>query len=95
MSPGGMQPVIKSVATSADYLENDTLKAFAAVSPDISNAFSALKFFGSVDGKNFVNMGDITAKSIVSGCIYDVVVQGAAVDARMSQTQSDIEAIVG
>ncbi len=93
MSPGGMQPIFKSVATNPTFLDNEVLKSFAPISQDISGAFAELKLFGTVEGKNFVNMGDVTAKNIISSCVYDIVVQKADVDASMKKAQAEIEAI--
>ncbi len=94
MSPGGMQPVLKTVAESQEYLDNEVLKAYSAISNDITSAFSELKLFGNVDGKNFVSMGDVSAKNVVSECVYNIIVQGQDVDSSIDKAQKDIETIV-
>ncbi|SEO12314.1 ABC transporter substrate-binding protein [Paenibacillus sp. OV219] len=93
MSPGGMQPILKSVASNQEYLNNDILKAFAPISQDISGAFANLKLFGTVNGKNFANMGDVTSKKIVSNAVYNSIIQKADVESELKKAQSEIEAI--
>ncbi len=91
MAPGGVQPVLKSVNQNNTFLDNETVKSFAHLSKDIDAAFTNLQVFGTVGGKNFMAMGDITNKSIISKALNNVIVQKANVDTELATAQSAIE----
>ena len=93
MSPGGLQPVIKSVATSPDYTSNEIVKTFAAFSSDLTSSFNNLQMFGVVDGKNFIIMGDITNAGIIGGMINEIVVNNKDIAANMKTAQEQIAEI--
>lgn len=91
MSPGGQQPVIKSVAESEEFLSNEIIQSYPQMSDKISEAFNGLQIFGSVEGKNFMAMGEVTRKGTISKAVNDVVVNGADVDATLESAQKEIE----
>lgn len=95
MSPGGLQPVFKSVGESSDYLDNKVIQSYAGISKKISEAFNNLQIFGSVDGKNFLDMGDVTRKGVISKTVNSVTVNGKDVDKTVEEAQKQIEEIVG
>lgn len=94
IAPGGVQPVIKTVSTSKAYLNNKTIQAFAPINKDISNAFNNLQIFGSVGGKNFTAMGDITNTGIISKAINNIIVHGSNVSTEAAKAQKSIEALI-
>ena len=94
MSPGGLQPVLNSVAQSESYMDNEVIKSFEAISQDISDAFNNLQIFGSVDGKNFLDMGDVTRKGVISKAINDITVNGKDIAETIKNAQKEIEEIV-
>ncbi len=91
MAPGGVQPVLSKVSTSEAYLENETIQAFAPISAHIAEAFDNLQVFGSVEGKNFTIMGDITNTGVISKAINNAVVQKSEVAAEAAKAQKAIE----
>ncbi len=95
MSPGGAQPVLKSVGSSEDYLNNEVIQSFEHISVQLSQAFNNLQVFGSVDGKNFLAMGEVTQQSIISKAINNVVVNGADIETELANAQAAIEDAVG
>ncbi len=93
MAPGGVQPVLKSVNENKTFLDNDTVKAFAHLSGDIDAAFTNLQVFGTVGDKNFMAMGDITNKGIISKMLNNVLIQNAGIDSELAKAQSSIEEV--
>lgn len=94
MAPGGVQPVLSKVSTSEAYLDNETIKSFESISGDIAAAFDNLQVFGSVEGKNFTIMGDITNTGVISKALNNVVVQKGDVAAESANAQKAIEDMV-
>ena len=94
MAPGGVQPVLVSVNGSEAYEDNDAIKQFAHLSDGIAAAFENLQLFGTVDGKNFMIMGDITNKGIISKTVNNIVVQNADIDKEIQAAQAAIEGLV-
>jgi multiple sugar transport system substrate-binding protein len=94
MAPGGVQPILKAVSGSEAYEANEAIQKFAHLSESIGSAFDNLRLFGSVEGKNFMSMGDITNTGYISKAINNIVVQDADIDAEMEKAQSEIEAII-
>lgn len=93
MSPGGQQPVIKAVADSSAYLDNEVIKSFAAIADDIAAGFNSIKAFGSVDGKNFLVMGDITSSNLIPEAVNRVTVKGEQPEAVAEAIQKELEKI--
>ena len=60
----------------------------------ISNAFNNLQIFGSVYGKNFLDMGDVTRKGVISKAINDITVNGKDIAETIKNAQKEIEEIV-
>lgn len=94
MSPGGQQPVLKSVASSAEYLNNPVIQSFAGIAGDISGAFNSLQAFGSVGGKNFLVMGDITSTGLISDAVNRITVKGEDPAKVANDIQAEIEALL-
>jgi multiple sugar transport system substrate-binding protein len=93
MAPGGVQPVLKAVSTSKAYLDNEIIKSFGTISNDITSAFNSLQIFGSVGGKNFAAMGDITNTSVISKSLNKIIIQKADVAAEAAAVQKSIEGL--
>ena len=75
-------------------MDNEVIKSFEAISQDISDAFNNLQIFGSVDGKNFLDMGDVTRKGVISKAINDITVNGKDIAETIKNAQKEIEEIV-
>ncbi len=94
MSPGGQQPVMASVASNPEYLDNEIIKGFETLAPEISAAFENISLFGIVDGKNYVSMGNITSSNIISKAIYDITVNEKNPAEVANSIQNQIEALL-
>lgn len=94
MAPGGVQPVLSEVADDKKYTENVTIKPFSHLLDSVGDAFQNLQFFGAVDGKNYMVMGDITNSSVLSKLINNIVVQGADTESELQNAQSQVENLV-
>lgn len=94
MAPGGVQPVLTSVANNTAYTQNESIVPLAHLLTEVGTAFDNLQLFGVVDGKNFMAMGDITNSGILSKMINNVVVQNADVDSEAASAQSQAESLI-
>lgn len=101
IAPGGVQPVLKAVGNDEAYLNHPTIQAFASISDDIANTFNNLQVFGSIDGKNFEAMGDITNKGIISKALNNIIILGAGgadttatVASEAAKAQKEIEKLM-
>ena len=91
MAPGGVQPVLKAVSEDPDFTEFEARTAFAQLNDDIAQAVDNMQLFGTVDGKNFMEMGDITNTGILAKMMNNVIVQEADIDGELATAQSAIE----
>lgn len=94
MAPGGVQPVLEEVAVDTAYTENEAIVPYAHLLENVGTAFDNLKLFGSVDGKNFMAMGDITNTGIISKALNNILVQNADIEAELQTAQTETENIV-
>lgn len=94
MAPGGQQPVMPAVASDPAYLDNEIIKGFEALSPEISTAFGSISLFGIVDGRNFVSMGNVTSSNVISRAIYDLTVNDKDPAEVAAETQKQIEDLI-
>ena len=91
---GGIQPVLKEVSDDAAYTDMEERKAFAGLNDDIAAAVDSLQLFGTVDGKNFTEMGDVTNTGAISKMINNVVVQNADIDKELETAQEAVEKLI-
>ncbi|MCI8293809.1 MAG: extracellular solute-binding protein [Hespellia sp.] len=91
MAPGGVQPVIKAASEDPAFTDLEARKAYEGLNDDIAVAVDNLQLFGTVDGKNFTEMGDVTNTGAISKVINNVVVQDADVDAELETAQKAVE----
>lgn len=94
MAPGGVQPVLSDVANDPNYANNEVITPFAHLLGDVGAAFDNLRLFGSVDGKNYMVMGDITNSGIISKALNNIIVQGADIEAELGSAQTAVEGLM-
>ncbi len=94
MAPGGVQPVIKEVSEDSAYKENEAIVPFAHLLDEVGTAFDNLQLFGSVDGKNYMVMGDITNSGVISKALNNILVQKSDVKSELATAQKSAEALV-
>ena len=94
MAPGGIQPVLKEISDDPAYTDMEARKAFANLNDDIAQAVENLQLFGTVDGKNFTEMGDVTNTGAISKMLNNVIVQNADIDAELKSSQEAVEKLI-
>lgn len=94
MAPGGIQPVLSEVAEDVAYKENEAIVPLAHLLDEVGVAFDNLQLFGCVDGKNYMVMGDVTNKGILSKMINNVVVQGSDSQTELTNAQAEVETML-
>jgi len=79
MAPGGMNPMLRDIASMPEYL-NDPKGVFKRYGREkIEEIISGLDNIGSftiVDGRTFPDSGKIFAKQIIPRMIYAVTIEG-------------------
>jgi len=97
MAPGGMNPVLKSIATNPLF-QNDPKGIFKHYGPDkmaqIIQGLNNIETFSIVGGKRIVAASQITAKQIIPQMIYKITQEGMNVDKAMTWANSEMEKIV-
>ena len=91
MAPGGVQPVLSAVADDPAYADNELIKPYAHLLDNVGTAFDNLQLFGSVNGKNFMAMGDITNSGVLSKALNNILVQKADISKELKNAQSEAE----
>ncbi len=97
MAPGGMNPVLKSIATNPLF-QNDPKGIFKHYGPDkmaeIIQGLNNIETFSIVGGKRIVAASQITAAQIIPQMLYNITQEGMNVDKAMTQANSEMEKIV-
>ena len=93
-SPGGANPVLKSVAEAPAYLDNEVFKAYADIAQEVPEGFNHMQQFGLQDGKLNPYMGEISQTFVIGKAINQILVQNADLDDTIAKTQSELEEIV-
>ena len=86
--------LMEEIEEDPAYADLEARKAYANLSDDIAVAVENLQLFGTVDGKNFTEMGDVTNTGTISKMINQVIVQNADIDAELKKAQSAVEELV-
>ncbi|MFZ5437016.1 MAG: ABC transporter substrate-binding protein [Bacillota bacterium] len=72
MSPGGFNPVLKSVAASPEYLEEPVLKAWGETYKTIAQGLDSIQTFALREGRIFPDYGNISAQLIIGEALYNL-----------------------
>lgn len=91
MAPGGIWPVLAEVDGDPAYTDVEARKVYEGLYDDIEYAVENLQLFGTTDGKNFTEMGDVTNTGTISKMINNVIVQEADIDTELKTAQSAVE----
>jgi multiple sugar transport system substrate-binding protein len=75
-------------------LNNPVIQSFAEIASDISGGFNNLQAFGSVDGKNFLIMGEVTSTGVISNAVNRVTVKGEDPAKVAKEAHAEIEALL-
>jgi len=94
MSPGGAQPVSKQVIENEKYQSNEVVKAFGELSNEIAASYNDIQVFGLVDGKNFLEMGDITSSGAIPKMVNGITVGGKSINSELKIAGKSIQEIL-
>ncbi|MCM3729642.1 sugar ABC transporter substrate-binding protein [Neobacillus cucumis] len=94
MSPGGAQPVSKQVIENEKYQSNEVVKAFGELSNEIAASYNDIQVFGLVDGKNFLEMGDITSSGAIPKMVNGITVGGKSINSELKTASKSIQEIL-
>lgn len=72
MSPGGFNPVLKSVATYPAYLDEPVLRAWGETYHTIARGLDSIQTFAQRDGQIFPGYGNISAQLIIGEALYNL-----------------------
>lgn len=97
MAPGGMNPIIKGIATNERY-QNDPKGIFKHYGPEkiaeINEGMNDIASFSIVDGKKINAATEVTTKQIIPQMIYKITQEGMSVDAAMSWAEKEMKALI-
>lgn len=90
MSPGSVQPVVKEVAESEEYLSNEVVMAFGELPAELAASLDDLQLFGLVDGKNYLIMGDVSASGAIGKMVNEATVGGVPVEEAIANAEETL-----
>ena len=97
MAPGGMNPMLKDIAQSDDFL-NDPRKIFERYGKDkmykIISGMDAIQKFEIVDGKVFPVSGEIFAKQVIPQMIHKILFENQSIDEGMAWAEKEMRKII-
>ncbi len=97
MAPGGMNPVIKGIATNVRY-QNDPKGIFKHYGPEkmaeISEGMNDIVSFSIVDGKKINAATEVTTQQIIPQMLYKITQEGMDVDAAMTWAENEMKALL-
>ncbi|CCQ96496.1 Extracellular solute-binding protein family 1 [[Clostridium] ultunense Esp] len=93
LSPGGTNPVRKSIAEDPVYLDNEVLKTFGELASTIPFALDNLQRFGFQDGITYPQMGSISAQFIIGDAIYNMTEHGMEPKEAADKAQEAMEKV--
>ena len=96
MAPGGMNPVLKEIATNSLF-QNDPKGIFKHYGSDkmaeIIQGLNSLETFSIVNGKRIEAASQISAKQIIPQMLYKITQEGMDIDKAMNWAESEMKAI--
>jgi len=97
MAPGGMNPVIKDIATNPRF-QQDPKGIFKNYGPEkmaeIINGLDSIETFGIVDGKRIDAASVIYSKQIIPQMIYKVTQEGVSIDDAMNWAEAEMHKVM-
>ena len=91
MAPGGMNPVIKGIAETDEFLDNSVLSRYGKESiSEIVEGMQDIKTFGIVDGVKIEKADQVTAQQIIPQMIYKYTQEGLDIDSAMEWATEEI-----
>jgi multiple sugar transport system substrate-binding protein len=97
MAPGGMNPMLRDIAGTSEYL-NDPKGIFKRYGrKKIEEIIAGLDNIGSftiVKGKTFPASGKIFAKQIIPRMIYSVTIEGEDLEKAMDWAENEMKKVI-
>jgi multiple sugar transport system substrate-binding protein len=91
MAPGGMNPVIKGIAETDEFLDNSVLSRYGKEAiGEIVEGMQDIKTFGIVDGVKIEKADQVTAQQIIPQMIYKYTQEGLDIDRAMAWATKEI-----
>lgn len=94
MSPGAAFPATKSVVNTAQWKENDVIKAFGSLPEQLIAQYPHMQVFGAVGDKNFTRMGDVTGSGVISSLVHNVTVGKTDLPQSLKESQARLDDLV-
>jgi len=94
MAPGGFNPMLKSVATSQEFLGNEILQAWGETYKTIAAGLENIKTFAFAYGQIFPVFGDISAQFITGDAINRMTQKGVPPADAAKWAQEEMEKTV-
>ena len=94
MSPGGANPVLKSVAENPEYLDNEVVKGYEGIAKEIPQGFNHMQQFGLQGGRLHPSIGTISQTFVIGRAVNQLLVQDVDVDKVIEDTQKELMEIV-
>ncbi|NCD04712.1 MAG: extracellular solute-binding protein [Spirochaetia bacterium] len=91
MAPGGMNPVIKGIADTDEFLDNSVLSKYGKASiSEIVDGMQNIKSFSIVDGMKIEKADQVTAQQIIPQMLYKYTQEGLDIDSAMEWATKEI-----
>lgn len=94
MSPGGANPVLKSVADKPEYLDNEVVKGYEEIAKEIPQGFNHMQQFGLQDGRLHPSIGTISQTFVIGRAVNRILVQDEDMETVVEATQKELMEIV-
>lgn len=94
MSPGAAFPTNKGVTDTAQWKDNEVIKAFGQLPYDLIAQYPNMKVFGSIGDKNFIRMGDVTGSGVINRAVHNVTVGKEDLKQTLAEGQAKLEELV-
>lgn len=98
MAPGGMNPVLKDIASMPEYLNDPKgiLKRYGRKMVEtIIKGLENIENFSTVDGRSFPRAGKIYSKMIIPRMIYSVTIEGKPPEEALKWAEGEMEEVIG
>jgi multiple sugar transport system substrate-binding protein len=93
MAPGGMNPMLKEIATNARF-QNDPQGLFKRYGSqkmaDIINGLENVQTFSIVEGKRIESASEITSKMIIPQMLYKITQEKMPIDTAMAWAEREM-----
>ena len=94
MAVGGFNPMLRSIATSPDFLQHPVLKAWGDTYRTIAAGLESVSWFASREGRVFPQFGDISNQLIIGEALYNLTARDWTPEQTASWGQTAMEKAV-